>query len=139
MQFLVTAMAGFRAWVRGLLGDGQDDAAKYLLPTATGSQRIRLTVGQTHNEFAFALYGQLRDRTGNLFFSGFCRSRTQPHDEPFYLESGETMAPFMHHQQVRYLKADGFSESEYVASGCAAIRFCGCFSAKSEVVQACLR
>jgi serpin B len=63
-------MAGFKVWLRKLLGGMKDADPNPSVPQA----RVR-TGGPGsfagNNDFALAVYGQLRQRPGNLFFSPF--------------------------------------------------------------------
>lgn len=63
-------MAGLRVWLRGLFGTRENPA---LVPTPYAGERVggAKSFADDNNDFAFAMYEQLRRRPGNLFFSPF--------------------------------------------------------------------
>src|SRR3990172_4002123 len=63
-------MAGFRAWMRGLFSEREDRRSDASLPEPTRPEGLR-SFAEDHNDSALALYGQLLQRPGNLFFSPF--------------------------------------------------------------------
>jgi serpin B len=63
-------MAGFGLWLRGLLGK-KETAPGPSLPHARRRQSGPQSFAEDNNDFALALYGTLRQRPGNLFFSPF--------------------------------------------------------------------
>jgi serpin B len=64
-------MAGFRSWVRGLLGREEERGGDTSLPKPPSWPDGLRSFAADHNDFALALYGQLLRRPGNLFFSPF--------------------------------------------------------------------
>ncbi len=64
-------MVGFRTWVLGLFNEKKErlSDASVVEPPAR-SERLRL-FAEDLNDFALVLYGQLRQRPGNVFFSPF--------------------------------------------------------------------
>jgi len=64
-------MGGFGVWLRGLFrGEGQPDPHP-LSPHARSQPGGRESFAEANNNFGLALYDQLRQRPGNLFFSPF--------------------------------------------------------------------
>jgi len=64
-------MAGVRAWFSGLFRAKDERLSDTSLPEPHwGIEKLR-SFASDHNDFALALYGQLRQRPGNLFFSPF--------------------------------------------------------------------
>ena len=63
-------MAHFRGWLRGWLRKEEPAPGPPLPRPRTRSSRPR-SFAEDNNEFALALYGQLRQGPGNLFFSPF--------------------------------------------------------------------
>ena len=63
-------MAGFGVWLRGLLGK-EEPASGPSLPHARARQSGPQSFAEDNNDFALAMYGTLRQRPGNLFFSPF--------------------------------------------------------------------
>ncbi len=64
-------MAGFREWVRGLFGEKAERRSDTSLPAPHKRTEGLQSFARDHNDFALALYGQLLQRPGNLFFSPF--------------------------------------------------------------------
>lgn len=64
-------MAGFRAWVRGLSSEKEERRSDPSLPEPPMRPEGSRSFAEDHNDFALALYGQLLQRPGNLFFSPF--------------------------------------------------------------------
>lgn len=64
-------MAGFGEWLHGLLGSkAEPDAMPSLRHVLSGPSGAE-SLAEGNNDFALALYGLLRPRTGNLLFSPF--------------------------------------------------------------------
>jgi len=63
-------MAGFGGWLRRFLGEAEPAAAPPLPHARTPPQGPQ-SFAADNNEFSVMLYGQLRQRPGNLFFSPF--------------------------------------------------------------------
>lgn len=61
-------MAGFRGWLRGLVG--KEEPPPSLLSAGTGFSGPR-SFGEEGSDFALAMYRQLQQRPRNLFFSPF--------------------------------------------------------------------
>lgn len=64
-------MARVGAWLRGLLGSKGEPAAGPALPHARTQPSGPESFAEENNDFALTMYGQLRQRPGNLFFSPF--------------------------------------------------------------------
>jgi serpin (serine protease inhibitor) len=64
-------MAGVRAWFSGLFGAKDERLSDTSLPEPHWRIEKLRSFAADHNDFALALYGQLRQRPGNLFFSPF--------------------------------------------------------------------
>jgi serpin B len=64
------SMAGFGVWLRGLLGKEEPIPAPSP-PHARTRPSGPQSFAEDNNDFALAMYGQLRQRPGNLFFSPF--------------------------------------------------------------------
>ena len=63
-------MVGFGVWLRGLLG-GEKPIPRPSPPHARTAPNGPQSFADDNNDFALAMYGQLRQRPGNLFFSPF--------------------------------------------------------------------
>jgi serpin B len=63
-------MADLGVWLRGLLGTAASPPDPSL-PRAPTRSSVSQSFAQDNNDFALAMYGQLRQRPGNLFFSPF--------------------------------------------------------------------
>jgi serpin (serine protease inhibitor) len=64
-------MAGFGGWLRRLFGDSEKECpTASVLPGRVRSEGHK-SFAEANNEFALAMYGQLRARLGNVFFSPF--------------------------------------------------------------------
>ena len=71
-RLLEDSMAGFGAWLRGLFGtkeEGSDPSPS--LPHVRARPIGPGSFAEDNNDFALAMYGQLRQRAGNVFFSPF--------------------------------------------------------------------
>lgn len=64
-------MPDFRVWRRRSFGSTVDPDSGPSLPSARSRPGGPETLAEDNNDFAFALYDQLRQRPGNLFFSPF--------------------------------------------------------------------
>jgi len=64
-------MAGFGVWLRGLFGSTEAPDPGPSLPHAHTRPGGPESFAEDNNDFAFAMYGQLRQRPGNLFISPF--------------------------------------------------------------------
>ena len=64
-------MAGFSVWARGLFGTKKEPDPGTSLPHARTRSNGPESFAEDNNGFALAMYGQLRQRPGNLFFSPF--------------------------------------------------------------------
>jgi serpin B len=64
-------MAGFGVWLRGLFGTKEEPALGPALPHASMQPGGPESFAEDSNDFALAMYAQLRLRPGNLFFSPF--------------------------------------------------------------------
>jgi serine protease inhibitor len=64
------SMPGFGVWLRGLLGK-EEPASGLSLPHARTRQSGPQSFAEDNNDFVLAIYGTLRQRPGNLFFSPF--------------------------------------------------------------------
>lgn len=65
-------MIGARRWLRGLFGGNEDrDSNPSSSPHASSPFAGSESFAEDNNDFALAMYGQLRQRPGNLFFSPF--------------------------------------------------------------------
>jgi serpin B len=68
-------MAGVGEWLRGMLGTKQSveevEMPGALVPHPPMRPKSLVSFARGNNDFALALYGQLRQRPGNLFFSPF--------------------------------------------------------------------
>jgi serpin B len=103
-------MAGFQAWVRGLLarkGERRRDTPSSEPPTRPDGVR---PFAEGHNDFALALYGRLLQWPGNLFFSPF--SIRAALGMAHAGARGETAA-----QMSRTLRFASSGETLHVASG----------------------
>lgn len=63
-------MTGFGVWLRGLLGK-EKSAPESSLPHAPTQPSGLRSFAEDNNDFALAMFGRLRQRPGNLFFSPF--------------------------------------------------------------------
>ena len=64
-------MAGFGGWLRRLFGDSEKECpTASVLPGRVRSEGYK-SFAEANNEFALAMYGQLRARLGKVFFSPF--------------------------------------------------------------------
>jgi hypothetical protein len=61
-------MAGFGGWLRGLVGKEEPAPSLLHAGTRTGGPR---SFAEEGHDFALAMYRQLQQRPGNLFFSPF--------------------------------------------------------------------
>ena len=68
-------MAGLGAWLRGFFGGKEESDTRRLLPLTPTQRSGPESFAEDNNDFALAMYRQLRQRPGNLFFSPF-RLRT---------------------------------------------------------------
>jgi len=64
-------MAGLGAWLRGFLGSKEESDTRRLLPLTPTRSSGPESFAEDNNDFALAMYRQLRQRPGNLFFSPF--------------------------------------------------------------------
>jgi serpin B len=64
-------MAGFKVWLRGLFESNEGPDPGPSLPHALTRPSGPESFAEDNNDFALAMYGQLRQRPGNLFFSPF--------------------------------------------------------------------
>jgi hypothetical protein len=68
-------MAGVGEWLRGMFGTKQSveevETPGSLVPHPPMRPKSLVSFARGNNDFALALYGQLRQRPGNLFFSPF--------------------------------------------------------------------
>jgi serpin B len=64
-------MARLRDWFRGLFGRQAKPESAPSSPDAPSPARGPRSLAEDNNDFALALYGRLRQRPGNLFFSPF--------------------------------------------------------------------
>jgi len=64
-------MADYRKWLRRLLGSREDQLTGPPLPHARRQPGGPESFAEDNNDFALAMYGHLRQRPGNLFFSPF--------------------------------------------------------------------
>ncbi len=64
-------MAGFGAWLRRLFGSKEEPDPGPSLPHTRTRPSGPESFAEDNNDFALAMYGQIRQRPGNLFFSPF--------------------------------------------------------------------
>jgi len=64
-------MGGFGGWLRGLVGARGASAPLSALPQASKQPSPPESFADDGNDFALAMYGQIRQKPGNLFFSPF--------------------------------------------------------------------
>jgi hypothetical protein len=64
-------MAGLGVWLRGLFRGTEEPAPNPSLPGARSRPGGQDSFAEDSNDFALAMYGQLRQDPGNLFFSPF--------------------------------------------------------------------
>jgi len=64
-------MEGYRAWLRNLFGGPEEPDPDPSLPNANTESSEWQSFADDNNDFALAMYGQLRQSPGNLFFSPF--------------------------------------------------------------------
>jgi len=64
-------MAGSETWLRRLLRSKEETALGPAIPHGRTRPSGPETFAEDSNDFALAMYGQLRQRPGNLFFSPF--------------------------------------------------------------------
>ena len=64
-------MEGYRVWLRNLFGATEEPDPGPFLPNANAHSSERQSFADDNNDFALAMYGQLRQSPGNLFFSPF--------------------------------------------------------------------
>jgi serpin B len=70
-RFLEDGMMGLRMWLRGLLHDKEESEPGPSLAHERSQPGGPEAFADDNNDFALAMYGQLRQRAGNLFFSPF--------------------------------------------------------------------
>jgi len=68
-------MEGYRVWLRNLFGGTEEPDPGPFLPNANTQSSEQQSFADDNNDFALAVYGQLRQSPGNLFISPF-RIRT---------------------------------------------------------------
>ncbi len=64
-------MAGLGAWLRRFFGSTEESDTRRLLPLTPTRSSGPESFAEDNNDFAHAMYRQLRQRPGNLFFSPF--------------------------------------------------------------------